>query len=52
MADQGFRLKNGLLSAIFGGVVYAVLSAIILRLLGLEVDFTRVAALITAAPVA
>ena len=49
---KGFRLKNGLLSAIFGGVVYAVLSAIILRLLGLEVDFTRVAALITAAPVA
>ena len=49
---KGFRLKNGLLSAILGGVVYAVLSAIILRLLGLEVDFTRVAALITAAPVA
>ena len=49
---KGFRLKNGLLSAILGGVVYTVLSAIILRLLGLDVDFTRVAALITAAPVA
>jgi len=49
---KGFRLKNGLVSAILGGVVYAVLSAIILRLLGLDVDFTRAAALITAAPVA
>ena len=49
---KGFRLKNGLVSAILGGVVYTVLSAIILRLLGLDVDFTRVAALITAAPVA
>ena len=49
---KGFRLKNGLVSAILGGVVYAVLSAIILRMLGLDVDFTRAAALITAAPVA
>lgn len=49
---KGFRLKNGLVSAILGGVVYAVLSAIILRLLGLDVDLTRAAALITAAPVA
>lgn len=49
---KGFRLKNGLLSAILGAVVYTVLSAIILRLLGLDVDFTRAAALITAAPVA
>ena len=49
---KGFRLKNGLVSAIRGGVVYAVLSAIILRVLGLDVDFTRAAALITAAPVA
>lgn len=48
---KGFRLKNGLASAILGGVVYAVLSAIILRLLGLDVDFTRAAAVITA-PVA
>ena len=49
---KGFRLKNGLVSAILGGVVYAVLSAIILRLLGLDVDFTRAAALVTAAPLA
>jgi putative membrane protein len=41
---QGFRLKRGLLSAVLGAVVYAVLSAIILRLLGLDVDFTRAAA--------
>jgi len=38
---QGFRLKNGLVSAILGGVVYTVLSALILRMLGLDVDFTR-----------
>ena len=49
---KGFRLKNGVVSAILGGVVYTVLSAIILRQLGLDVDFTRAAALITAAPVA
>ncbi len=45
---QGFRLKNGLLSAILGGVVYTVLSALILRMLGLDVDFTRAAAWSTA----
>ena len=49
---KGFRLKNGVVSAILGGVVYAVLSAVILRVLGLDVDFTRAAALITAAPLA
>ena len=48
---KGFRLKNGVVSAILGGVVYAVLSAVILRILGLDVDFTRAAALITSAPV-
>jgi putative membrane protein len=41
----GFRLKNGLVSAILGAVVYSVISALILRALGLEVGFTRVAAL-------
>jgi putative membrane protein len=41
---QGFRLKQGLLSAVLGAVVYAVLSAVILRALGLNVDFTRVSA--------
>lgn len=42
---QGFRLRRGLLSAALGAVVYAVLSTVILRLLGLELDFTRAAAL-------
>lgn len=41
----GFRLKNGLVSAILGAVVYSVLSALILRALGLEIDLTRAAAL-------
>ena len=40
-----------LLGPVLGGVVYAVLSAVILRILGLDVDFTRAAALITTAPV-
>jgi putative membrane protein len=48
---KGFSLKNGVESAILGAVVYAVLSAVILRILGLDVDFTRAAALITTAPV-
>lgn len=34
---QGFRLRRGILSAILGAVVYAVLSAVILRLLGLDI---------------
>jgi putative membrane protein len=38
---QGFRLKRGILSAILGSVVYAALSAVILRILGLEVGLTR-----------
>ena len=41
---QGFRLKNGLLSAVLGAVVYSVISAVVLRALGLaDVDFTRAA---------
>jgi putative membrane protein len=41
---QGFRLKNGLTSAICGAVVYSVISAVVLRALGLaDVDFTRAA---------
>jgi putative membrane protein len=44
---QGFRLKQGLLSAVLGAVVYAVLSAVILRLVGLDVDFTRVSAVMS-----
>ncbi|MGB5135573.1 MAG: phage holin family protein [Prochlorococcaceae cyanobacterium] len=42
---QGFRLRRGLLSAALGAVVYTVLSTLILRLLGLDVDFTRASAL-------
>ncbi|MCP9927166.1 phage holin family protein [Cyanobium sp. CH-040] len=42
---QGFRLRRGLLSAALGAVVYAVLSTVLLRLLGLDVDFTRASAL-------
>ena len=49
---QGFRLRNGLVSAILGGVVYAVLSAVIPRVLGLDVDFTRAAGLLMAVPAA
>jgi putative membrane protein len=45
----GFRLKNGLVSAILGAVVYSVISALILKALGLEVGFTRAAALAGAA---
>ncbi|MEB3331614.1 MAG: phage holin family protein [Synechococcaceae cyanobacterium] len=43
----GFRLRRGLLSAILGAVVYAVLSTVILRILGLEVAMTRASALIS-----
>ena len=43
---QGFRLKNGLLSAVLGAVVYSVISAIVLRAIGIaDVDFTRAALL-------
>lgn len=49
---QGFRLKNGVVSAILGGIVYAVLSTVLLRILGLDVDFTRASALMSALPVA
>ncbi|MEA5413946.1 phage holin family protein [Synechococcus sp. BA-132 BA5] len=38
---QGFRLKNGLVSAILGALVYSVLSTVVLRWLGLEIPFTR-----------
>lgn len=37
----GFRLRHGLRSAVLGAVVYSVLSAAVLNLLGLEVPFTR-----------
>lgn len=46
----GFRLRQGLISAVMGAVAYAVLSTVTLRLLGLEVDFTRVSALAAGLP--
>ena len=43
---QGFRLKNGLISAVLGAVVYSVISAIVLRAIGIaDVDFTKAALL-------
>lgn len=38
---QGFRLRNGLTSAVLGALVYSVLSSVVLNLLGLEVPLTR-----------
>ena len=49
---QGFRLKNGVLSAVLGAVVYAVISTVLLRILGLDVDMTRASALMSALPLA
>ncbi len=46
---QGFRLKNGLISAALGAIVYSVLSTLILGWLGLDVGFTRVSAALSAA---
>ena len=47
----GFRLRRGLFSAVLGAVVYAVLSMVVLRWLGLEVDLTR-ASLLMGLPLA
>ena len=44
---QGFRLRNGLMSAVLGALVYSVLSTIVLQLLGLDVPLTRAMALIS-----
>lgn len=38
---QGFRLRNGLVSAALGAIVYSVLSFFVLKLLHLEVPLTR-----------
>ncbi|MCH9714870.1 MAG: phage holin family protein [Cyanobacteria bacterium] len=43
---EGFRLRRGLFSAALGAVVYALISTVVLRLLGLEVPLTRVASLL------
>ncbi|MFM1798413.1 MAG: hypothetical protein RLZZ117_691 [Cyanobacteriota bacterium] len=48
---QGFRLRNGLLSAVLGALAYSLISYFILRALGLEVPLTRAMALITGLPV-
>jgi len=37
----GFRLRNGLVSAILGALAYSVLSSVVLRWIGLEVPLTR-----------
>ena len=49
---HGFRLRNGLVSAVLGAVVYALLSTALLRALGLDVDLTRASALMSAPPLA
>jgi putative membrane protein len=38
---EGFRLRNGLVSAILGSLVYSILSSVVLRWFGLEVPLTR-----------
>lgn len=46
---QGFRLTNGLISAILGALAYSVISTLVLRtLLHLDVPFTRAMALVGA----
>ena len=47
---HGFRLRNGVVSAVLGAVVYAVLSAMILGMLGLEVSATRASLLMSTTP--
>jgi putative membrane protein len=49
---KGFRLKNGILSAVLGAVVYAVISTVLLRILGLDVDMTRASLLMSGPPLA
>ncbi|MEB3319913.1 MAG: phage holin family protein [Cyanobium sp.] len=48
---KGFRLRNGVMSAVLGAIVYAVLSTVILRILGLDVDLTRVSVVLSGLPV-
>jgi putative membrane protein len=49
---QGFRLRNGLMSAVLGSLAYSLISYFALRALGLEVPLTRAMALVTGWPVA
>ena len=44
---KGFRLKNGLVSAILGALAYSVLSSVVLGWLGLEVPLNRAMAAVT-----
>ncbi len=44
---KGFRLHNGLISAILGALAYSVLSSLVLGWLGLEVPLTRAMAATT-----
>ena len=48
----GFRLRHGIFSAVLGAVVYAVLSTVLLRIVGLDVSLTRASALMSGLPVA
>lgn len=48
---QGFRLRNGLMSAVLGSLAYSLISYFLLRALGLEVPLTRAMALVTGWPV-
>jgi putative membrane protein len=43
---EGFSLRRGVVSAVLGAVVYAVISTALLRFLGLEVPLLRVAGLL------
>ena len=49
---KGFRLKNGVISAVLGAVVYAVISTVLLRILGLDVDMTRASVVMSSVPLA
>ena len=44
---QGFRLRNGLVSAALGSLSYSLISFFVLRALGLEVPLLRVATFLT-----
>jgi putative membrane protein len=48
---QGFRLRNGLLSAVLGALAYSLISYFVLRALGLDVPLTRAMALISGLPI-
>jgi putative membrane protein len=44
---QGFRLRNGLVSAALGSLAYSLISFFVLRALGLEVPLLRAATFLT-----